>query len=553
MLAATRARTSLKVYLVLLTSLVSLLTACSTPLARSELPKLRIGQAQHALGAPVAAEKVAARWVFNGETPTTVAQANVFKYDSSAVSERIVAYVARSFGLHAPVVKHSHGFSVTDPGALLQVRDTGQWVYSHVQTLCSAPSLDLEDADPILSGSVCSAASSTSSVPPAGSSGGSAGTSGSTVAGGVSVNASPDTSGIIPPSAPQPPSTCLPAAYDCPILTSPSCPPNAYCLAPPMDLVSDQDALNLVSPILKAAHLTGAPNIVNDILPAQVSIDPLVEGKPTYGMSSTFILDHSGILSAQGQLGELSLVGDYPLISASRALDLLNSSSPNYALPLPAIACPEIKASDVQSTSPISACGQLEPTALSSVSLGLELQYDGLNSLLVPAWLYSTNGDSASHMVIPALAIDPTYVTSSDDVSVGGGEIAPVPIPASTTPARTAKPSLPISSPASPVPSEQNVEATAYYSLPSDRLAVSYWAGDCHTYSVRAVEDAKSVLVFVTQTPLPNLTVCDLVARSASSILTLHSPLGPRLVFDGASKNLLPMITPKVPTPPPAS
>ena len=119
MLAATRARTSLKVYLVLLTSLVSLLTACSTPLARSELPKLRIGQAQHALGAPVAAEKVAARWVFNGETPTTVAQANVFKYDSSAVSERIVAYVARSFGLHAPVVKHSHGFSVTDPGALL--------------------------------------------------------------------------------------------------------------------------------------------------------------------------------------------------------------------------------------------------------------------------------------------------------------------------------------------------------------------------------------------------------------------------------------------------
>lgn len=551
-------------------SALLLLSACGTQKvvtgSGDQLPVLHIGQSSQALGAPAAMNSSVASdgWVFNGTAPATPANGPVLQYDATAVSEARVTELATSLGLTNAATKHAHGWEVSSSTSTLRVRDTGEWAYARESGPCSGVYLDIDSADgnggvACADGSVAITSGTAGAVSSAVSSTGTATAPGMAM-GGVSSNATPDSSGIIPPTAPTAkPDAPVAAASSAPVECGPAvdCAPasppvncqdsGTYCLPPSMPpAVSNSVALDAAAPVIKAAHVDGTPFVAQwGGSPASVLIDPTIAGLPTTGVQTSISVDDKGVVNGYGRIGNPVELAQYPVISAAEALKTLNTMPrPEIAIACPVDVSPNPTSSDAVVPQP--ACATPAPMIFTSVAFGLQLQWDGTQTLLVPAWLYSPKDSTTSSEVVGAIAVAPQYIAQPTPIPVPSMSTMPMPVPGSSGGASGVSVGTASSGPAAGSGGTATQSATSYTDNGDSTLTLHFWGGDCSTYSAVAKESDKDVVVFITDTPTNPGGICDAMAKATDVVVNLAAPLGSRQVIDGPSgAQLMPGTAPK--------
>ena len=101
------------------------------------------------------------------------------------------------------------------------------------------------------------------------------------------------------------------------------------------------------------------------------------------------------VVSANGWITQPNRDADYPVISAQRAFDLLQQQ-PRPMMMLCA-----------QRTDGKPGCAEIPPTEVTGATLGVMLDQDGNDAVLVPAWLFSIKGQDDP---VTQIAIDPSYL-----------------------------------------------------------------------------------------------------------------------------------------------
>ena len=534
------------------------LTACGTQKATTgsgdQLPVLHIGQSSQALGAPAAMDsKIAAPgWVFKGTDPATPTSGPVLQYNPTAAAEAQVAELATSLGLTSAPTKHAHGWEVTGSTATLRVRENGEWAYARETGPCAGVYLDIDSADgnsavACADGSVAVSSGSVSTTAP--------GTGTGLMMGGTAATAAPDSSGIVPPTAstvaptaPSATSTNAPIecgpAVDCVPVSPPTCVGGPAVDCGPVSLppaVPDATALAAATPIIKAAHLAGTPFVAPwGGSPATVLIDPTIAGLPTSGVQTSISVDDKGVVNASGRIGTPTEIGQYPVISAAEALTLLNTMPhPEVAIACPVEASPNPTSSDA--VVPLPACASPTPMILTEATFGLQLQWDGVQPLLVPAWLYTPAGSTTTSDVIGSIAVDPKYIAQPTPVAVPSTSIAPVPVPVpvSSTGGSSGAVGSASSGPVTGSGGSATTSAQTYTDNGDQTLTLHFWGGDCSTYSAVAKESDATVTVFITDTPTNPGGVCDAMAKATDVVVKLSAPLGSRDVIDGPTSQIL--------------
>ncbi|MGE5291492.1 MAG: hypothetical protein ACM3ML_30670 [Micromonosporaceae bacterium] len=166
-----------------------------------------------------------------------------------------------------------------------------------------------------------------------------------------------------------------------------------------------QAAQAAAAPVLQAAGLAGAPLRITVIGSyAFVSADPVVDGLPTSGFSTTVgVGPGNRVTQANGWLSRPAAGTVYPLIGAKEAFSELKASThPARGGHPPEVMCP---------LNPDVLCGTVGPIREIQVTgavYGLSLSYNRGEPVLVPSWLFSVAGSS---LRIPEVAIDPHYLS----------------------------------------------------------------------------------------------------------------------------------------------
>ena len=207
--------------------------------------------------------------------------------------------------------------------------------------------------------------------------------------------------------------------------------PAATCLAPdelpeperPADLPASSEAEAKARDLLAAAglDLDGAAVRVDDGFTAwYVSVDPMVGGLPTIGMSSGVAIGAAGAIeSANGWLGDPEQGDTYPLRPLAAAVERLSGMSMTLELRAP---CPEGEA-----------CPEPEPVVLTvtGARLGLQLvsSFEASESFLVPSYLLEVDGGGRESET-PSFAVADEYLTAAAPVPA-----EPVPLPEPLPPA----------------------------------------------------------------------------------------------------------------------
>ena len=161
-----------------------------------------------------------------------------------------------------------------------------------------------------------------------------------------------------------------------------------------------------------------------------VQASPSVDGKQASGWFTTVEVDGSStVVSAYGWITQPTRDADYPVISAQRAFDLLQQQ-PRPMMML----CAQRKDGKP-------GCADIPPTEITGATLGLMLDQDGNDSVLVPAWLFSIKGQDDP---VTQIAIDPSYLAqptppSPEPIQSAEPPVSVAPEPATSAP--EAKPS----------------------------------------------------------------------------------------------------------------
>jgi hypothetical protein len=276
-----------------------------------------------------------------------------------------------------------------------------------------------------------------------------------------------------------------------------------------------------------------------------VLIDPTIVGLPTSGVQTSISVDDKGVVNGYGRIGNPVELAQYPVISAAEALKTLN------AMPRPeiAIACPvenNINPSVSASAVPLPGCGTPAPMVLSDVTFGLQLQWDGAKTILVPAWLFTPKGSTSSSDVIGSVAVAPEYIAEPTPIPVPSMSTMPMPVPGSAGGGSVASAGTASSGPVTGSGGSAAQSATSYTDNGDSTLTLHFWGGDCSTYSAVAKESDKDVVVFITDTPTNPGGMCDAMAKATDVVVKLAAPLGSRQVIDGPSgAQLMPGTAPK--------
>jgi hypothetical protein len=313
--------------------------------------------------------------------------------------------VARALGLSGTPKRVDGGWVLRDGGNRLAVRDDGGWSYG----MDCAPDTPVSDEDLTIG---CAYASSTGvavAAPPP-----------DKPSPGVSPNASDNGNGSDANAGSGSGSSggapgCDPAADGCGMTTDPepSDPPQpmpSYTPGP-----SDNEARTDAAPILDALGLGDADLVVYPGSPfTSVQVSPRVDGMATSGWFTSLQLDGDGkLVSADGWLSGLDKGDTYPLVSAQAAFGQLKDQ------PRPMMEmC-------MQRTDGKDGCAPIPPTEITGAKLGLSLDYDGSQAVLVPAWLFSVQDQPEA---IAQLAVDPSFLAPPPGVQPGDvkpGEVKP--------------------------------------------------------------------------------------------------------------------------------
>jgi hypothetical protein len=279
--------------------------------------------------------------------------------------------------------------------------------------------------------------------------------------------------------------------------------------------------------------------------PATVLIDPIIAGLPTSGVQTSISVDDKGVMNGYGRIGTPVELGQYPIISATAALTALNGSPrPEVAIACPVEVSPNPTSSDA--VVPLPACVSSAPMILTKATFGLQMQWDGVQPLLVPAWLYTPEGSKTSSDVIGSIAVDPTYIAQPTPIAVPSMSTAPMPLPVSSAGGSSGSVGTASSGPVTGTPGTATASAQTYTDNGDQTLTLHFWGGNCSTYSADAKESDASVTVFITDTPTNPGGMCDMMAKATDVMVKLSAPLGSRTVIDGPSgATLTPGTAPK--------
>lgn len=243
---------------------------------------------------------------------------------------------------------------------------------------------------------------------------------------------------------------------------------------------------------LSAAGTQGAKRLV--------TANPVVDGLPTLGWSSTFTVGADGTLArGHGRLGGLDKGATYPLLSAEQTLKELNDSRGGS----PSVAPGEPDPS-----------GEKKSTAsVTDARFGLETHFSHGDPLLVPSWSFTVRAqDGKNTYTVGHPAVKPALL------QLPGAPQRPDPRPSAPRGGKT-------------------IDAPVSYTADGRTLTLTFWGGVCGDHRGIAKETDKRVTVSVRQTERDPGTMCIKVAKRQSVQVTLDQPLGDRTVVgarDGA-------------------
>lgn len=263
-----------------------------------------------------------------------------------------------------------------------------------------------------------------------------------------------------------------------------------------------------------AATETAADGVVT------LTVDPEVDGRPTTGFTTTVSANAQTVQWGQGWASRTREGATYPVISTREAWDVLVRSPQ----PMPLLACPEPAPESEESI----ACGG--PITVTGARLGLSLQWQGEQPLLVPAWLFAVEGSSYP---LVQVAVSPEYLGEPElpeppdsgggsDGSVGSGTVEPQP-------------------PTTVAPDEPTSQFTTVSRSADDRsLEVTFWGGveECYAFDVQAKESAR-VVELLLHVQSRGAQACIELAQEHTRTVQLDEPLGLRLVVDAATGTTL--------------
>ncbi|MCX5334717.1 hypothetical protein [Streptomyces sp. NBC_00140] len=304
--------------------------------------------------------------------------------------------------------------------------------------------------------------------------------------------------------------------------------------APAGDPVSEEAAKQAAAPVLKAVGQDDAKVDASQVMGAQrvVNADPVVGGLPTHGWTTGVTVNAQGeVVGGSGQLKTPAKSDTYPVVSAEKALDLLNTvpaTDHRMGIGGCATSVPLKDRLEAPCGSEGTSTPKQETITVEKAVFGLASHYVDARQALVPSWLFEVRASGAQDgFTVTYPAIDPKYLASATPSPAPTDEPTGQPSPRPTGP----DPDEPTAAPA-----ERDVKVEGY-TAEGDELTVTYTGGVCADYKASVVEGSGKVTVRVTETPLPD-KVCILIAKFYHETLRLEAPLGDREVVDSDGKEV---------------
>ncbi|MFF9894295.1 hypothetical protein [Streptomyces longispororuber] len=314
--------------------------------------------------------------------------------------------------------------------------------------------------------------------------------------------------------------------------------------------VGEAAAKKAAAPVLKALGQDGAKLDARQLMGSVrvVNASPEVDGLPTYGWSTGVQVDGDGqVVGGSGHLAALRKGATYPVVSAEKALDLLNASGNGRvgiggcATPAPRTpqkpgkpavpeepdkpvnpADPEKKApgprtlpgaedgtpgSREQAPCEPTVPPKPRPVPVVGATFGLAAHFVAGRQTLVPSWLFEVRPHGAPvSSTVSHPAVEPAYLKAPGLP----GDAEPEPGPA--------EPGI--------VTKDVRVDG---YSVSGRTLALHFTGGVCDTYEATAAESGRQVTVKVTATGEKG-KVCIALGKFYTLPVTLEKPLDGRKV-----------------------
>ncbi|MCF0076697.1 hypothetical protein LZ269_04555 [Streptomyces lomondensis] len=273
--------------------------------------------------------------------------------------------------------------------------------------------------------------------------------------------------------------------------------------------VSEAAAKQAAAPVLKAVGQDDAKLDTSQVMGAQrvVNAAPEIGGLPTHGWTTGVTVGSDGeVVGGSGQLA-VPVKGDtYPVVSASKALELMNErpkTDHRMGIGGCASAVPEKDRLEQPCETSPSGAPEQDAVTVENAVFGLAAHFVDGRQALVPSWLFEVTAPGAKDpFTVTYPAVDPKFLASP-------------------------KPSGPSDEPTS-APEPRDVKVDGYRAEGAE-LTVTFTGGVCADYDVKASEQGEEVRVTVTSTPWPD-KVCIMIAKQFQETVQLDEPLGDRKV-----------------------
>ncbi|MFJ2233725.1 hypothetical protein [Streptomyces sp. NPDC087859] len=297
--------------------------------------------------------------------------------------------------------------------------------------------------------------------------------------------------------------------------------------APAGDPVSEEAAKKAAAPVLKAVGQDDAKVDASQVMGAQrvVNADPVVGGLPTHGWTTGVTVNAQGeVVGGSGQLTTPAKSDTYPVVSAEKALVLLNAvpaTDHRMGIGGCATSVPLKDRLEAPCGSEGTSTPKQETITVEKAVFGLASHYVDARQALVPSWLFEVRASGAQDgFTVTYPAIDPKFLASATPPSEPTGEPTGQPSPRPTGP----DPDEPTAAPA-----ERDVKVEGY-TAEGDELTVTYTGGVCADYKASVVEGSDQVTVQVTETPWPDKKICIMIAKIYHETVKLDEPVGDRKI-----------------------
>ncbi|TDC69598.1 hypothetical protein [Streptomyces hainanensis] len=298
--------------------------------------------------------------------------------------------------------------------------------------------------------------------------------------------------------------------------------------------IGADEALRAAEPLLTALGLDAdTARLTADQVAGStrtVQAVPLVDGLPTVGLETELHYDADGsLLMAYGALALPEPAEERTTIGAQQALDAYNTDPDRPVIAPAEPQCVGTGSGPAEPMPPADGepleCGPVTETdkpenAEATAELGLVLHQSEGSPVLVPSWLFTTDGVLATswpavdHRVEPAAGSGETGETGEGSPGESGEQ------------------------PADPGPIDETGMTVESYAPDDESLTITFWAGVCDEYTLVADESDDTVRVTVEATsPAPD-GECIALAEQQTGELALTAPIADRTLLDEAGQEL---------------